>query len=262
MDLDIINLTDESYLMSPEYNNLSDFTVNNLEELSEIIRQAEAEETKHSAPAPIPSTADVVKRADPVQPSSQTAPEEEVADGQQQQQHQQQRQRRSTECFSQRLYKRVPTQCDSLIGEQSPVISFIPDPFSDIDFAITELNHPQAVLNTISQCQDLLNQIPAKPSTSNDTHLQTETRLDNNQSAQNQTNVFNAIDHAVYHLENVQRATSDRQNQWRGGNVEDVHLENLEHQYRTQQNSPSSRVVTRPRFNCVESSHPLNVNIT
>ncbi|XP_078026497.1 uncharacterized protein LOC117258211 [Epinephelus lanceolatus] len=75
MDLDIINLTDEGYLMSPEYNNLSNFTVNNLEELSEIIRQAEAEETKHSAPAPIPSTADVVKRADPVQPSSQTAPE-------------------------------------------------------------------------------------------------------------------------------------------------------------------------------------------
>lgn len=62
--------------MSPEYNNLSDFMVSNLE-LSEIIRQAEAEETKHSAPAPIPSTADVVKRADPVQPSSQTAPEHE-----------------------------------------------------------------------------------------------------------------------------------------------------------------------------------------
>ncbi|KAL7390629.1 hypothetical protein ABVT39_024598 [Epinephelus coioides] len=69
---DIINLTDEGYLMSPEYNNLSDFMVDDLEELSEIIRQAEAEETKHSAPAPIPSTADVVKRADPVQPSSQT----------------------------------------------------------------------------------------------------------------------------------------------------------------------------------------------
>ncbi|XP_049421780.1 uncharacterized protein LOC125882122 isoform X2 [Epinephelus fuscoguttatus] len=75
MDFDIINLTDEGYLMSPEYNNLCDFTVNDLEELSEIIRQAEAEETKHSAPAPIPSTADVVKRADPVQPSSQTTPE-------------------------------------------------------------------------------------------------------------------------------------------------------------------------------------------
>ncbi|KAL7385094.1 hypothetical protein ABVT39_015396 [Epinephelus coioides] len=75
MDFDIINLTDEGYLMSPEYNNLSNFTVDDLEELSEIIRQAEAEETKHSAPAPIPSTADVVKRADPVQPSSQTAPE-------------------------------------------------------------------------------------------------------------------------------------------------------------------------------------------
>ncbi|KAL7382679.1 hypothetical protein ABVT39_026349 [Epinephelus coioides] len=72
---DIINLTDEGYLMSPEYNNLSDFTVDDLEELSEIIRQAEAEETKHSAPVLIPSTADVVKRADPVQPSSQTAPE-------------------------------------------------------------------------------------------------------------------------------------------------------------------------------------------
>ncbi|KAL7389216.1 hypothetical protein ABVT39_000104 [Epinephelus coioides] len=35
----------------------------------------------------------------------------------------------------------VPPQYDSLIGEQSPVSSFIPDPFSDIDFAITELNH-------------------------------------------------------------------------------------------------------------------------
>nr|XP_033484741.1 uncharacterized protein LOC117258211 isoform X1 [Epinephelus lanceolatus]XP_033484743.1 uncharacterized protein LOC117258211 isoform X1 [Epinephelus lanceolatus] len=161
----------------------------------------------------------------------------------------------------------ITTQYDSLIREQSPVISFIPDPFSDIDFAITELNHTQAVLNTISQCQDLLNQIPAKSSISNDTHFKTETRLDNNQSAQNQTSVFNAIDHALNHLENVQRAMSDRQNQQRGGNVEDVHSENLEHQHTMQQenspqNSPSSRVVTRPRFNNVESSHPLNVNIT
>ncbi|XP_049421777.1 uncharacterized protein LOC125882122 isoform X1 [Epinephelus fuscoguttatus] len=161
----------------------------------------------------------------------------------------------------------VPTRYDSLIGEQSPVISFIPDPFSDIDVAIAELNHTQAVLNTISQCQDLLNQIPANPSTSNNTHLQTETRLDNNQSAQNQTSVFNTIDHAVNHLENVQLATSDRQNQQRGGNVEDVRLENLEHQRTSQrenspQNSPSSSVVTRPRFNNVESSHPLNINIT
>ncbi|KAL7378061.1 hypothetical protein ABVT39_007920 [Epinephelus coioides] len=165
----------------------------------------------------------------------------------------------------------VPTRYDSLIGEQSPVISFIPDPFSDIDVAIAELNHKQAVLNTISQCQDLLNQIPANPSTSNDMHLQTETRLDNNQSAQNQTSVFNAIDHAVNRLENVQLATSDGQNQQRGGNVEDVRSENLEHQHTSQrenspQNSPSwvvgGGVVTRPRFNNVESSPLLNVNVT
>ncbi|KAL7382075.1 hypothetical protein ABVT39_016532 [Epinephelus coioides] len=140
----------------------------------------------------------------------------------------------------------VPTRYDSLIGEQSPVVSFIPDPFSDID---------------------LLNQIPANPLTSNNTHLQTETRLDNNQSAQNQTSVFNAIDHAVNRLENVQLATSDGQNQQRGGNVEDVCSENLEHQRTSQQenspqNSPSSRVVTRPRFNNVESSHPLNISVT
>lgn len=112
----------------------------------------------------------------------------------------------------------------------------------------------------------MLNQIPANPSTSNDTHLQTEIRLDNNQSAQNQTSVFNAID-AVNHLENVQLATSDRQTQQRGGNIEDIRSENLEHQHTSQrenspQNSPSSRVVTRPRFNNVESSHPLNINIT
>ncbi|XP_049424845.1 uncharacterized protein LOC125884096 [Epinephelus fuscoguttatus] len=161
----------------------------------------------------------------------------------------------------------VPTRYDSLIGEQSPVISFIPNSFSNIDVAIAERNHTQAVLNTISQCQDLLNQIPANPSTSNNTHLQTETRLDNNQSAQNQTSVFNAIDHAVNRLENVQLATSNRQNQQRGGNVEDVRSENLEHQHTSQrenspQNSPSSRVVMRPRFNSVESSHLLNINIT
>ncbi|KAL7395566.1 hypothetical protein ABVT39_019352 [Epinephelus coioides] len=310
----IINLTDKGYLMSPEYNNLSDFMVDNLEELSEIIRQAEAEETKHSAPAPIPSTADVVKRADPVQPSSQTAPEH-AKDGTRppvQTLHSSGlgRKRRWTPSSSssssrsssdtdgrlsvsrndrktattvpqylmiQELNQNVlnetrepaqslcqaqqdvgitdpltdinmaiteldhsqsilntinqcqdflnqipssssnsvPTQYDSLIGEQSPVISFIPDPFSDIDFAIAELNHTQAVLNTISQCQNLLNQIPAKPSTSNNMDLQTETRLDNNQIAQNQTSVFNAIDHAVNHLENVQRATSDRQHQQR-----------------------------------------------
>lgn len=112
----------------------------------------------------------------------------------------------------------------------------------------------------------MLNQIPANPSTSNDTHLQTETQLDNNQSAQNQTS-FNAIDNDVNRLENVQLTTSDRQNQQRGDNVEDVRSENLEHQHTPQrenspQNSPSSRVVTRPRFNNVESSHPLNINIT
>lgn len=83
-----------------------------------------------------------------------------------------------------------------------PVSSFISDPFSDIDFAIAKLNHTQAVLNMINQCRDLSNQIPAKTLTSNDTRLQTETQL-NNQSAQNQTAVFNAVNH----LENVQRPT-------------------------------------------------------
>lgn len=70
MDSDFIDLTDEGYLMrfpSQEYNNLSNFTADNLEELGKIIRQAEAEGTKQSAPALVPSPAGVGKRHDPVQ---------------------------------------------------------------------------------------------------------------------------------------------------------------------------------------------------